>query len=91
MRVGEAADAVKLTYEINTTVGDLKRLLRIPPHNFNTGRVTFQSEGSDGMLEEVGGTRLVQNLAERSGTVSFQGKKSATPGTSLQSTQFLQG
>lgn len=78
---GEAADAVKLTYESNTTVGDLKLLLRTTPHNFDTERVTFRIEAADGMSEEVGDRRLVQDLAERSGTLSFEGKKSVTPDT----------
>lgn len=79
-KVGEAADTVKLTYESTTTVGKFKGQLRIPPHNFDTKRVTFRSETSDELLEEVSDTRLVQDLAERSGTVIFEGKKSATPG-----------
>lgn len=61
-------------------MGDLKRQLRTLPYNFDTARVTFRSETSDGMLEEVGDdTRLVQHLAERSGMVILEGKKSATP------------
>lgn len=91
MYVGEAADAVKLTYESNTTVGDLKRLLRTTPHNFDTERVTFRIKAADEMSEEVSDRRLVQDLAERSGTLSFEGKKSVTPGIALQATQFLQG
>lgn len=59
-------------------MGELKDQLQIPAHNFDTERVTFRNETSDGMLEEVSDMRLVQDLAERSGTVILEGKKSAT-------------
>ncbi|KAF5587254.1 hypothetical protein FPCIR_7662 [Fusarium pseudocircinatum] len=54
-----------------TTVDNLMALLR-EQSNFDTEQVTFR--GATGMLESIEGERLVQTLADRNGTITFEGK-----------------
>ncbi|EXL39649.1 hypothetical protein FOCG_17736 [Fusarium oxysporum f. sp. radicis-lycopersici 26381] len=80
LNTDETTDVVKLGYQRDATVKDLNRLLQKKPYSFDTERVTFRvdtPEGKPSILEEVGDTRLLQDLVKWNGAMTFEGKKSA--------------
>lgn len=82
LRADGETEGVKLTYTSGTTVDDLTALLWEQPYSFYMEWMTFR--GDSGMLENIGGTRPVQTLVERNGTISFEGKKPVPSGNRTQ-------